>query len=485
MSWKSFRELLMSGVFVPLWFVILSCLPSAAQGPAATPVIPRQITLAQAENLLLQRNLAISASRYQVEASRAARLIASYKPNPVLTVGAEQFPIYSPIRDSFPRFATTNADAGAQPTYTLRFDKITERGGKRELRTEQADFQIKTAEAQMLDAIRTQLFQLRQAFNNAILARENLSLAESTEHQYGETERLTQVRLENGDVPPFEVYRIRAGRLQFQQAVLQARTSYDQAASDILNLLGARAEQVSPSAVAQSANALALQAVSGQSASKSGPGLPDSLRTAIFDVVGSFDNRRIAQSLPDLRNIALNERPDVIAARNTFEATNRGVLLAESQIRRDLDVGYEYQRVGSDHSAGVVLQVPLFLYNNNQAAIKQAQAQRDAAEALLHQAELQAVTDVEKAYRAYQSARSVLDLYTSENLAQVEKLKTISTFSFNEGAANLLELLDAQRTYNQSIASYNQASADYQLSLWQLEQAIGKPLRLNTVTADH
>jgi len=485
MSWKNMSAFFNSRVLITFLIIFLGILPLSAQSQAPVQTIPGKLTLAEAENLLLQRNLTILASRYQIEASRAARLIASYKPNPVLTVGAEQFPFYSPLADSYPRFFSTNSDAGAQPTYTLRFDKITERGGKRELRTELADFQLKTAEAQMLDAVRTQLFQLRQAFNNSILARENLKLAEETEQQYGETERLTQVRLENGDVPAFELYRIRAGRLQFQQAVLQANTSYQQATSDILNLLAARTEEVVPRAVAQSSRDTLLTNIKlDTNQSTTGPAIPDSLHNAALEVIGGFDNRPVTQTLTELRDIALSQRPDVIAARNTFEATNKGVLLAQAQLRRDLDIGYEYQRVGNDNSLGVVLQVPLFLYNNNQAAIKQSEAQRDAAAALLRQAELQAVTDVEKAYRAYQSARSVLDLYNSENLGQVEKLKTISTFSFHEGAASLLELLDAQRTYNQSITSYNQASADYQMSLWQLEQATGRPLRLGTTTTD-
>ena len=146
-------------------------------------------------------------------------------------------------------------------------------------------------------------------------------------------------------------------------------------------------------------------------------------------------------------------------------------------------MSYEYQRVGEDNTAGFVLQVPLFMYNNNQAAIAQADAQHKATEAQLRAAEFQAVTDVEKAFRSYEAARRVLDIYNSENLAQVEKLKSISNFSFNEGAASLLEVLDAQRTYNQSMVSYNQAMADYQLSVWQLEQATGQQLRLATNTA--
>src|SRR5262249_39595095 len=206
---------------------------------SAQQTIPARLTLADAENLLLQRNLTIMASRYQIEVARAARLIATYKPNPVVTLGAEQIPFSSPLND-LPRFFATDSNAGAQPTYTFRFDKITERGGKRELRTEQADFQLKTSEAQMLDAIRTQLFQLRQAFNNAILARQNLILAQTTQQQYEQTEKLTQVRLDSGDLPALELYRVRAGKLQYQQAVLQAESTYDQATRDILNLLGTR-----------------------------------------------------------------------------------------------------------------------------------------------------------------------------------------------------------------------------------------------------
>src|SRR6266446_2915865 len=117
--------------------------PMIARSQTVRNPIPKQLSLSQAENLLIQRNYAVIAARYQVEASRAARLIASYKPNPTVTVGMEQVPVYSPIAGSFPRFFKTNPDAGANPVYTLRFDQILERGGKREFRTTAADEQLK------------------------------------------------------------------------------------------------------------------------------------------------------------------------------------------------------------------------------------------------------------------------------------------------------------------------------------------------------
>src|SRR5262249_32067575 len=147
----------------------------------------------------------------------------------------------------------TNPDAGANPVYTLRIDKIWERGGKREFRTAIAEEQLKASEAQMLDAVRTQLFQLRKAFASAVLARENLKLAEATEQQYRQTESLTQAKVDQGDIPKVEIYRVGAGRLQYQQAVLQSRTAYDAAMRDVLNLLGAREQDIVRS-VAQSAS---------------------------------------------------------------------------------------------------------------------------------------------------------------------------------------------------------------------------------------
>src|SRR5262245_736834 len=153
--------------------------------------IPRRLTLAQAEQLLLQRNLAVLAAKYQVDSYRAARLIASFRPNPTLMLGGEQFILSSSFfRDLF----RTNLNTSAETTYTIRYEQLLERGGKREIRTEQADYQLNAGEAQLLDAARTQLYQLRQAFTVAALSRENLSLAEAARQQYDLTVKLTDAK---------------------------------------------------------------------------------------------------------------------------------------------------------------------------------------------------------------------------------------------------------------------------------------------------
>jgi cobalt-zinc-cadmium efflux system outer membrane protein len=124
----------------------------------------------------------------------------------------------------------------------------------------------------------------------------------------------------------------------------------------------------------------------------------------------------------------------------------------------------------------VLTQVPLFLYNNQRSGIAQAEAQRRSAEALHRLSERQAITDVEKAYQSYVAAREALALYNSENVSQVTRLQDIAEFTFRQGNTSLFELLEVQRSTRQVLMAYNQARANYQLSLWQLEFAVGAPI---------
>ncbi len=316
--------------------------------------------------------------------------------------------------------------------------KTIERGGKRELRTQQADAVVEVSRAQIADTFRGQLFQLRQAFTNALLARENLRLAQTIDAQYEQTEKLTNVRLQAGDVPAVELLRAKAARLPYKQAVLDAQTGYQQAVRDILNLLN--------------------------------------VRSADLELEGQLQARPVTSTLEELRQLALKERPDVAMARNAVRAAEKGSSLALAQRTRDISIGAEYQRVGQDHSVGVIAEFPLFVYNDQKAAATQAAAQQRAAEAQLRQAETQALTDVEKAWQAYQAAQRALAIYGDEGLATTEKVRSVLEFSYQKGEASLFELLDAQRTASQSAVAANQARAAYALAIWQLEQAIGSPL---------
>src|SRR5260370_20934069 len=167
-----------------LSIMILSCsvraeaqigLPASAAASNATKVdVPRQLALDKAEEILLRNNLTLTSARYGVDVARAQRLLASLRPNPTVTVAAEQFDPGHPLRE----IISTNPNVAANKFYTLRYDQVFERGDKRRLPNQVADLQLKAAEAQVLDATRQQLFQLKQACYTSVLSRENLRVAE-------------------------------------------------------------------------------------------------------------------------------------------------------------------------------------------------------------------------------------------------------------------------------------------------------------------
>jgi cobalt-zinc-cadmium efflux system outer membrane protein len=409
--------------------------------------VPSPLTLEVAEQLLVQYNLAVVAARYGVDNARAQRLIASVRPNPTLTLGAEAFDLSAPGRHLF-----SNSDSAANRLYTVRIDQVLERGNKRLLRTEAAEFQVQAAEAQVLDAIRTQLLQLRQAFYTAVLARENVRVANENLALTNDTERLIQTRVSAGDAPEWDLIKFQAGKVQFQRDLAAARLTYQQALRDVLTFIGATSPAL-------------------------GSSTPAALN-APLEVVGELraEPRSLTLSLEELRQVALETRPDVQAAQRNIDAAQRNLDLAYAQRRRDVDVALEYQRNGGDNTVGATVSFPLFLSHKFEGQINQARAQIQQAKVTLDQAKLQAITDVEKAYQAYQISLQVLQVYTTEALAKAEESFRIAGVSYRQGASSLLELQDAQRTLNQTRVAANQAFFDYRMSLFQLEQATGKSL---------
>src|SRR5712691_841596 len=240
------RRIVWSQAYWGLALVVGSWLVSQArgQGPQAlfprSPAVPtqvdvpRQLTLEHAEQLLLQNNLAVIAARYGVDNARAQLLIAAVRPNPTLTLGAEAFDLAAPGKALF-----SNSTSAANRVYTVRIDQVLERGNKRGLRTQAAASQVQAAEAQVLDTIRTQLLQLRQAFYMAVLARENVRVARENLDLTNDTERLIRARVTAGDAPEWDLIKFQANKVQFQRDLATARLAYQQAVRDVLTLLGA------------------------------------------------------------------------------------------------------------------------------------------------------------------------------------------------------------------------------------------------------
>jgi outer membrane protein TolC len=458
---------------------------SPGAGVVPLPIGPQAqtLTLAEAERRLLENNLAVVAARRGVDAARAQRLVASSPPAPMVSVG-----------NSFAQFnQTTRGPQGARflspvNNVTVGLSVLIERGGKRTLRTRLAEEQVGVAEAQVLDALRIQLFAVRQAYFGALLARANLEVALANRSSLDRTEALLRRQVADGAIPEGDLLRFQASRLQFEGDVTSNAQAYAAAIASVAAVLAAdpASFQANPAPPPRVSSGLGP-------APRGSPGsAPTTVRLILSPV--AFDVRgRLDQAPPrldvgrDVLASAVASRADVVAAQRQASAASANRSLAEAARSRDvtLDTGWGRSQLQQDlptsPNAQVTannlftlnLSVPIFTSRIVEGNIGVAAAQQAQAEALARQALLQARADFATAWATHEQARALLDLYNGGALNRAEEAYRSAEEAYLAGGRTLLDVLDALRTLNATRVSANQARYAVLLALAGLEQATG------------
>ena len=421
------------------------------------------LSLDNAIDLLEQKNLSVIAARYNVNLAQAQKIVAGLRPAASVTISVNQLTIPRLLRTPS-EFYSTNGNAAANATYTVEYDRLWERGDKRNLRISQAEILSQAAETQVKDTLRQQIGQLKQAFLSALLARENLRVAMENYGSFNVSQNILASQVSEGYAAGVDLKRIELQKLTFQRDISNSEQTFQQSIRDVYNLIG-MGDNVS---IVDD-----LKPVSYDSTSF----IPQ-IKQSLEILEGSLDVDPMLLSISDLRRLAIENRPDVKTAEMNLAAATAGLKLAEAQHTRDITVGIQYMRSGGDNAVGAVATIPLDVKKRADLAQAQAQINIKIAETQLRQAQNQAVTDVEKAFTAYMISRERLRLFNDRSLAIARDVRRVEEASYHDGVKSLLDYLDAQHIYNQTITDYNQSRYDYLLSLTQLESAVGTKLPL-------
>lgn len=406
-------------------------MPSAPQAPGAPKALPQAITLEQALELAKQNNPTLRANETLVLQNKAQEITANLRPNPVLGLDAQYLPLFAP--DLF-----TDANYwNDQTQYDVGIGYLFERGKKRQHRLDAARTATAVTEAQVSDAQRTTLASAAQLFIAALLAKSNLEFAEGLRDSYKKTVSLSQDRFKAGAMSRNDLLKIQLQQLQFESDVNAARLARVQALASLRQFLGF-----------------------------------DSV-PANYDVVGNLAYEPVPLRLEDVQARALAVRPDLQAAQRTVVASESQVGLAKANGKVDFNLTFDYTRLNQNNLGAFYFNIPLPIFNRNQGEI--ARTQYVVAQSQFQQkaAEQQVLTDVRNAYEGLRSSEQVVQLYDQGYLDQATQSLDITRFSYEHGAASLLDFLDAERSYRSTQLSYRQALATYMTSLEQLRQAVG------------
>jgi outer membrane protein, heavy metal efflux system len=393
---------------------------------AQQPITP--LTLERVVDLYMQKNLEVQAARYHLERTRADQIAARLRPNPGFTLTAENFVINGPT--PFSRLYEVAT------TYT----ETIELGGKRQLRERVADLTVSTAEAQFADTMRRGLAAVKRLYYDAVLARYNVEVANENIQTFGDLVRLNQVRFEEGAIPEADLIKVRLERMKVDSAVRQAQLNYRQTVIRLLERLGE--------------SAFARQ-----------------------DVAGDLEAPSLPPTLESLREIALQERPDIQAAARDVDAWLARISLEQARAKPDISPFVGYKRVAVDNSILFGVNIPLRIRDRNQAGIARAEADAKVAEAQFQLAKNRALAEVEVAYEAFQTARDLVQTFRNELLGQADESSMIALAAYEEGGTDLLPFLDAQRTRAEVRQQYFKTLLDYRSSIIDLELAVGREIQ--------
>ena len=405
-----------------LVLVVAMVTPAAAQRPRGP------ITLDGVVERVVQRNLAVEAARHRLDAARAEQIAARLRPNPSLTVGADNLKMSGPT------------SAGELYEVSTTYSHPIELGGKRERRLEVADLTVTVAEAQVADVVHQRLVEAKRAFYEGLLARDAVDRARIIHKGYEELVTLTQARFEEGDVAEGEVIKARLEQARADTVVAQAQLTLRQAIIRLLDLLG----------------------------------------EAEFDperpLVGDLVVPPAPPPLAELRETASRERPSLVALERAADLAARRVALERARATPDVSPYLGYRRVGENNTALFGITIPLPFTDRNQGGIARAVAEEKTAraEASLHRNRV--LAELESAWAAWQTARARVQALETALLRQAEESRDIAQTAYREGAIGLLEFLEAQRTLTDVRHEYARSLYEAQASRLAVELALGREL---------
>lgn len=375
-------------------------------------------------------NPTLRAGQIGVDESHADEITAYLRPNPNMTLLADQI-------DPFPGGPGHGPFAFLLPSAT--FSYLHERQHKRELRLESAQDATKVATSQQADLERNMVFTLRQAFIQVLQGKAVLALAEENLAYYDHVLDVNRDRYKSGAIARVDLDRLELQRVQYESDVQTA-------------LVGLRTAKI---------QLLAL--------------LDDQTPVEAFDVTGSFDFTTELLPLEQVRQAALDARPDLRAALQSVEKSKVDHRLAVANGSTDpafsLDGG---RNPPIDQYFGVSVNIPLRIFDRNQGEKLRTQLDIERNNRLLEAARIQVFSDVDSGYTTIQSTVALLQPYKDRYLAQASSVRETIAFSYQHGAASLLDFLNAQADYRAVQINYLNLVGSYLQAANQLNLAVGR-----------
>ncbi len=409
-------------LYISLLFVA-GCMAQNAHAPHA-------LTWQEAQEKFRANNPSLLAGKVTIDEAKADEITAYLRPNPDITLGWDQLTPFS-----------TNPYRPLWQSYSFgTVAYLHERQHKRELRLTSAQQATAIAVSTQSDLERNLMFNLRDAFVRVLLAKAVVGVARENIAYYDKVLSVNGERYKAGDIAKVDFQRLELQRIQFETDLETAQVDLRTAKIDLQTLLR------------------------------------DRTPVEEFDITGPFDFKEPVTTLAELRTDALNTRPDLKEAEQSLEKarTDHQLAIANGSVDPTFGIDASHQPAPLNTYIGFSVSVPLRIFDRNQGEKARTLLDISRNQELRDASELTALHDVDSAYATLESTIALLRPYKSKYLKEADDIRSTVSFSYQHGAASLLDFLDAQKSYRDTQLSYLNLIGAYLSAANQLNFAVGR-----------
>src|SRR5215469_8353516 len=187
-------------------------------------------------------------------------------------------------------------------------------------------------------------------------------------------------------------------------------------------------------------------------------------------------------TLAELKEIAVQNRPELMASAATIKQAQDEVVLARKQYTPDFsaNVGYMLTPSGSQFRNNYMVEgsmtLPWLNRRKHESEISEAKAVVAERQAELDAMRLAVFQQIQAALVRASSAKRLVDLYQNSLRPQSEATLRSTVIAYENDRTDILNLLDSQNTTLDVDYAYFRALADFQQRMAELELAVGAPV---------
>jgi len=380
-------------------------------------------------------NPTLRAGLIGIDESKASEITAFLRPNPDFTLAADGTQI-APNNGVWQPFKGT--------LFTPTLSYLHERQHKRELRLQSAQKTTGIAVSSQADLSRTLLSTLRAAFIQVLQEKAVVALAKENIAYYDHVLDVNRARYQAGAIAQVDLDRLELQRVTYEADLQNAIESLETSKIQLLTLLNDRtpADQ--------------------------------------FDVTGPFDFSAQIPPLDEVRQAAMDTRPDLKAAIQAIDKakTDHQLAVANGSTDPTFSTWYSYNgsfaNPNANQTLGVSVSIPLRMFDRNQGEKLRTRLDIDRNEQFAQATRAQVFGDVDSAYASVESNVTLLKPYQDKYLKMASRIRDTIAFSYEHGAASLLDFLNAQADYRNVQVNYLNLVASYLDAANRLNAAVGR-----------